>query len=249
MSVAVAGGQVVDTPSALEFMQQVLEKTTTDELAAIAGELAAKSERFRSLLTPTGLEALTEDRYHRLLRSVFATRRRAAQIRQRLPLETFRSEVTALLYAQDDPAERFQRFFETALPAAGSATGDLASELLHYTFPNRYWLWTRWMWDPSANTGALRLVTMGEYDLHADGLGQTYLRVGEAVAFVRATGEAAGFVGGGEGLYGTHLYLACVYVIYMYTVLRIRMTQEFNQVVPRLPELCRRLLGVHRLEV
>jgi hypothetical protein len=31
----------------------------------------------------------------------------------------------------------------------------------------------------------------------------------------------------------------------MYTTLRMRMTQEFNQVVPQLSELLRRLLGVH----
>jgi len=35
----------------------------------------------------------------------------------------------------------------------------------------------------------------------------------------------------------------------MYTVLRMRMTQEFNKVVPDLPDLVRRLLGVYRPEV
>jgi hypothetical protein len=37
--------------------------------------------------------------------------------------------------------------------------------------------------------------------------------------------------------------------IYMYMVLRLRMTQEFNRIVPELPDLVRRLLGVWRLEV
>jgi hypothetical protein len=35
----------------------------------------------------------------------------------------------------------------------------------------------------------------------------------------------------------------------MYTILRMRMTQEFNRVVPRMPDLIRRLLGVYDLEV
>ena len=43
--------------------------------------------------------------------------------------------------------------------------------------------------------------------------------------------------------------LACVYAVYMYTVLRLRMTQEFNRIVPELPDLVRRLLGVYRPEV
>ena len=25
---------------------------------------------------------------------------------------------------------------------------DLGSEILHFTDPDRYWLWTRWMWNP-----------------------------------------------------------------------------------------------------
>jgi hypothetical protein len=44
------------------------------------------------------------------------------------------------------------------------------------------------------------------------------------------------------------VYLAAIYGIYLYTVTRLRMTQEFNRVIPQLPDLVRRLLGVHRLE-
>ena len=34
----------------------------------------------------------------------------------------------------------------------------------------------------------------------------------------------------------------------MYTVLRMRMTREFNKLLPPLPDLIRRLLGVNHLE-
>jgi len=34
----------------------------------------------------------------------------------------------------------------------------------------------------------------------------------------------------------------------MYTILQMRMTREFNRVVPPLPQLVRRLLGVYHLE-
>ena len=80
-------------------------------------------------------------------------------------------------------------------------------------------------------TGALRLVTTDEYDLCGAGRGDTYLRVGEAVAFVNETGKAVGFTAMGPGLLGTDVFLACVYAVYMYTVLRLRMTQEFNRIV------------------
>jgi hypothetical protein len=62
-------------------------------------------------------------------------------------------------------------------------------------------------------------------------------------------GEAAGFQRGGRGLLGTDVYLACVYVVYLYTVTRMRMTKEFNKVIPRFPELTRRLLGIYKMEV
>ena len=59
---------------------------------------------------------------------------------------------------------------------------------------------------------------------------------------------AAGFRTSGHGVFGTDVFLASVYAVYMYTTLRMRMTQEFNRVIPELAELVSRLLGVHRLE-
>jgi hypothetical protein len=105
------------------------------------------------------------------------------------------------------------------------------------------------MWDPRTQTGSLALVTEDDYDLDAPNRGEGYLRVGEAVAFVSETGKQVGFTALGPGLFGTDVFLACVYAVYMYTVLRLRMTQEFNKIVPELPDLVRRLLGVHRPEV
>ncbi len=105
------------------------------------------------------------------------------------------------------------------------------------------------MWDPRAGTGSLPLVTTEEFDLDGPDRGETYLRVGEAMAFVNETGKAVGFTNLGSGLFGTDVFLACVYSVYMYTVLRLRMTQEFNRIVPELPDLVRRLLGVYRPEV
>ncbi|MHB8621409.1 MAG: hypothetical protein ACYDAG_17910, partial [Chloroflexota bacterium] len=90
---------------------------------------------------------------------------------------------------------------------------------------------------------------MQEYDMHAPTPGQMYLRVGQAIAFVNTTGEAAGFKKPAWGLFGTDVFLACVYIVYLYTVTRLRMTREFNQVIPPLPDIARRILGLHRREV
>jgi hypothetical protein len=124
---------------------------------------------------------------------------------------------------------------------------DLAGEILHFTKPDLYWLWGRWMWDPDKRTGAIALVTTEGFDLHGESQGEVYMKVGKGVAFVHSIAEAADFQFISRTLFGTDVFLSCVYVVYAYTVLRMRMTQEFNKVMPGLPEFSRRLLGVLRL--
>jgi hypothetical protein len=262
-------GQVVDTETAREFMAQTLEQASRAELGDIVAELEHKSARFQALLAPDAVTALDRSQLRGLLRSVFATRRKADAILDTLGAEVLREAISRLLHGPASTQERVQAFVDTlsgfwgdvrlARPAPGSQDGhlpenslcDLASELLHFTDPETRWLWTRWMWDPRAGTGALPLVTQDEYDLHGLDHGETYMKVGVAVAFVRATGEAAGFAkfGVADSPFGIDVFLACVYAVYMYTTLRLRMTQEFNKVVPQLPELCRRLLGTWRMEL
>lgn len=236
------GGQVVDTVTAEEFMQQVLQKISSDEVSAIAAAVERKSERFGALFgtgDPVSPAALRDG-----LRLMFGARRKADEIIAGAGADRLAGLVAGLL-APGPIAPRFDAF-AAGLDSLGVLAHEVAAELLHFTFPDEYWLWTRWMWDPRAETGALRLVTMDEFELSGDTPGQTYVRVGEAVAFVTETGRAVGFAG--RDRFGLDVFLACVYGIYMYTVLRMRMTQEFNHVVPPLPELARRLLGVHRME-
>jgi hypothetical protein len=262
-------GQVVDTETAQEFMAQALEKVERAELGDIVAELDKKSARFQALLAPEAIAGLDRSHLYGLLRLIFATRRKADAVLDVMGVETLREAIHQLLYGPTSTQKRFQLFVDSLAgywgdvrlarkPAPGhdeadlpeNVLCDLASELLHFTRPDDYWLWTRWMWDPRVGTGALPLVTMEEYDLHGRNAGETYMKVGVAVAFVQATGEAAGFArfGMNSSPFGIDVFLACVYAVYMYTTLRLRMTQEFNKVVPQLPELSRRLLGVWKLE-
>ncbi|MBI4562299.1 MAG: hypothetical protein HY724_09670 [Candidatus Rokubacteria bacterium] len=242
-------GQVVDTESAREFMRETLGKITAAELNAIAEELEIKHARFSALLSKPGFDALTPERLRSILRSIFSTRRRVGELFDRVGPARLAGWIDDLLLRADPVDARVQAFYDRLEGIAVSVRYDLATELLHYTDPERYWLWTRWVWDPSTRTGALPLVTMGEYDLDAPTVGEAYLRVGRAIAFVHETGRAAGFTRIGQGPFGVDVYLACVYCVYVYTTVRLRMTQEFNRVIPPLPELCRRFLGVYKMEV
>ncbi|MBK7334982.1 MAG: hypothetical protein IPJ00_01935 [Saprospirales bacterium] len=240
---------MVDTDSAKEFMQEVLGRVSAEELIAIAERLEVKSQFFQKLLSREHIGELQEEEILKLLRSVFSTRRSGKKILEACPVEVLRISMETLLYG-DGPIEiRFQGFCHGLTGVDSRVSSDLAGELLHFTFPNQYWLWCRWMWDPKLKTGALPLVVMEGYDLEALNLGEVYLKVGKAIAFVHHTGEAAGFQKISRSLYGTDVFLCSVYVIYTYTVLRMRMTQEFNKVVPELAEFTRRLLGINKMEV
>lgn len=229
-------GQVVDTEAAREFMQQVLQAITPEEMAAIGQDLQAKARAFQAMLAPAALPRLNETA---LLRSVFATRRRARELAAAGGLK---EALHQLLYGGGAVADRLEAF-------SRRYPFDLGCECLHFTDPERRWLWTAWIWNPETETGSLRLLTMDDFDLRRPTLGSTYLRVGEAVAFLTATGEAAGFWKSGQGPFGLNVFLASVYGIYLYTVVRLRITREFNKGIPSLPEMCRRLLGVWKMEV
>jgi hypothetical protein len=240
--------QIVDTESAKEFMKEALSKISTEELSRICSELQKKSDQFQQLLAPQSLEKLSRDDAFKILRSVFSTRRKAQKIVDAVPVDDFRERLSNLLYGEDLPDQRFRSFCEQFDGEQSNYGYDLCSELLHFTFPDRFWLWTRWMWDSKTRTGALPLVITEDYELDGQDPGTTYMKVGKAVAFVHQVGEAAGFQTISHSLFGTDVYLSCVYVVYIYTVLRMRMTQEFNKVMPGLSEFSRRLLGVYKME-
>lgn len=249
MDVGVAQGQVVDTKTAQEFMRQALEMVQLPEMEGIAQELEDKSRRFQEVLAPDVVLDLPADRLRGLLRTVFAARRRADEVIAAIGARPLRIELNHLLHGTEPIVDRIDRF-DVALAAIEPAIRrDVAGEALHFYDPDRHWMWTRWMWDPDLRTGALPLVTMQEFNLQAATAGQTYLKVGTAIAFVNQTGRAVGFTRYGSEAFGIDVYLACVYGVYLYTITRMRMTQEFNKVIPPLPQLVRRLLGTHRMEI
>lgn len=240
-------GQVVDTDTAKEFMRETLEKVAAEELAAICVEVEQKSAWFQKHLGRETLPQMSSATYFSLLRRIFSTRRKANTLLQQFDFNHLRDWTFELLYGASPIRERFQTFVDRLEGFDRTLSFDFASEILHFTDPERYWLWTRWIWDPRVRTGALPLVTQANFDLKGETEGETYLRVGEALAFVHQVGEAAGFQTISRNIFGTDVFLSCVYTVYVYTVLRMRMTQEFNRVVPDLPEFSRRLLGVHNI--
>ena len=242
-------GQVVDTDAAQEFMREAERLIQAPELDGIALELEVKSRRFREMLDRDSLPALSSEQLRGCLRTIFAARRHSDELLAQVGDGRWRQALWNLLHEPAPVSARIDSFDQELAEVDQGIRRDVAGEALHFFDPERHWLWTRWIWDPEIGTGALPLVTMEEHDLSASSAGETYLRVGEGIAFVNQTGRSVGFTRFGTEAFGVDVYLACVYGVYLYTITRIRMSQEFNKVIPPLPQLTRRLLGIHRMEV
>lgn len=236
----------VDTEVALDFMREILSRLDRADLSAMTGDLEAKSCWARQLLDDqAGRSPGDSDGQQaafRLLRAFFPSRRRAREMVEVLGGGALLGATRRLVGDEGTLGVRVESFVSNLVPFEEVAA-DLAWELLHLYDPSRYWLWNRWVWSERTETGALRLLTSEDVDLWGENPLATYQKVGAAMAVVHDTVRAVGMVE--ESPYGLDVFLANVYGVYMYTVLRMRMSQEFNRIVPELPSLARRLLGIH----
>jgi hypothetical protein len=250
----IAGGDgvdavdVVDASSAVEFMREALIKISEDDIGAIAELLARKQALLAPALTETALRSANAATVRPILARVFATRRRSDEIITTVGAPILTNEIRELIHGSGSLADRFTRFDEALSALDAPIRRELAGECLHFADPECHWLWARWMWDPAARTGSLPLLMVEDFDFDGADAGAIYLRVGAATSAVVATADDLGFRRMRANPFAVDVYLAAIYGIYLYTVTRLRMTQEFNRVIPQLPDLCRRLLGVHRLE-
>jgi hypothetical protein len=235
-------GVEVDVPTAKELIEEIHQHLKVEELHALVDELSVKSSAVRSLLHGEGLDGA---RVREALEWTFVSRRRTSQILGVRDDGEIAAWVGGLLAGSDPRPRRLERFCASCGPLSPPAAAELASELLHFNDPARNGLWTRWIWSSESRTGALALLIGEEYELEGDGLGETYERVCEAISVLDGSPEASSFRRPDSGTLGTDVLLACAYAVYMRTVLGLKMTSEFNALVPPMAQLVRRLLGTH----
>jgi hypothetical protein len=107
-----------------------------------------------------------------LLESVFTARRKLYPLIEPLGAEGFSERVARLLRGEatieafcdslDYPSERSMR------RKLRGAAHDFAAELLHFADPQAHPLMTRWVWDASNGSGALREMINGEFKGRVD---------------------------------------------------------------------------------
>jgi len=240
---------VVDSEAAMEFMKEATKLATSTELEDIGLRLEKKSKLFSDLLSEDHISDLTENEFRHLVGSIFSIKRKANRILKANGFESLQQSITDLLYGKDTIDLRFNRFIDSVDKLDGPMRVNFASELLHFSNPKKYWLWTNWIWDSKTGTGSLPLIVQEGVDLSGQSDGEIYGKVGQSLALVNAVGHSIGFSDSGKGLFGTDVFLACVYAVYMYTVFRIKLSQEFNRILPELSELAQRVLGVYKMEM
>jgi hypothetical protein len=235
------GVPTVDVPAAKEVIEQVNVQLTVPERGALVDELAVKARSMRAYLRAENLDA---EGARAAIALTFVGRRAAREPLRRCADIALCELVKQLLDESQPLTDRFERFC-TGIPLTAALAAELAGELLHFTDPERYWLWSRWIWSPARMTGALPLLIGEEFTLRAEGSGATYARVGEATRALDISPEAGAFQLGGGGRLGTDVLLACTYAVYMRTALGMKLTQEFTTIVPPMAALVRRLLGTY----
>ena len=237
--------QLIDMEAAKEFMKETLEMVKKENLIEIADAIEEKGLLFRRSFAEDKLNEISKKELEVLLNRIFSIRRKLDKVYEQISFDDLKLAIYDLLHGADKIDHRFQKFFDLLGDLDIPLKYDLTSELLHFTFPDKYWLWSRWMWDPKSKTGAIPLVTTEGFDLEGETMSEVYMKIGKGVAFVHSVAESAEFQFINRSLYGTDVYLSCVYIIYSYTILKIKMTKEFNEVMPGMTEFSRRLLGVY----
>jgi hypothetical protein len=156
----------------LASLQAAVNEIGVGGLDALLGALERKSLLFREALAADGLEGLEPQTLALLLDTVMPARRRIGEALTRLAPQALRGAVQDLIEGTAALGERLETFARTlvaplAPPDERTARRlqrgalDFAAEILHFREPDRYPLMTRWVWDASAASGALRELARG----------------------------------------------------------------------------------------
>lgn len=238
--------KVVDEELALEFMKEATKLASSAELEAIGQRLEEKSSLFQLHLSEEALAKLDLAAFTEVMSKIFGLRRKTKRLIRHNGLDAILGAIQELLYGSAPLAVRFTKFTGSIKGLDEHLIISLGSEIIHFTEPGKYWLWTPWIWEEKQGGGALPLVLQTQNGFGGETTGEKYENVGKSLILVNALGQHRGYSSAGRGMFGTDIFLACVYAVYMYTVFRMRLSQEFNRILPELPEMTRRVLGVYK---
>jgi hypothetical protein len=246
-----------DDPILEETLHEALKQVSSDDVITIADELAERHTRlFLGLERDSPQEAVPSklvSSFADVAAAVTHTRANArtvinycAQGDYKIFEDLLRGELPTPL--------RVAKFVEQLNALDTRLALELASGLLHNTSPKANWLWTRWLWDPTTGTGILPLLAGSTHNLLADNLADGYARVGAVTAMSMKFAEGTGLwtdeliSNEKRAQFANSAFLACAYNVYLYGTTSWRLSREFNNLLPSLPNMARKLLGLKKIK-
>lgn len=240
-----------DDPELQATLQEALGQVAPEDVIAIADELAERHTRlFLGLQTDSASLASS---FADIASAVAHTKANARTITNYFAQGDF-ALFDPLLRGDAPAAVRVATFVEKLSALDTRLALELATGLLHNAFPSQHWLWTRWLWDPTVGTGILPLLAGSIHNLVADNLADGYVRVGAVTAMSVKFGEGTGLFTPAltddpkRAPFANSAFLACAYSVYLYGTTSWRLSREFNGLLPTLPNMARRLLGLPKVK-
>lgn len=238
-----------DDPILEETLQEALKQVSSEDVIAIADELSERRARlFLGLETDS---AKLTSSFTDVAAAVTHTRANARIITNYFAQSDY-TIFNELLNSDTPTPVRVAKFVEKVNALDTRLALELASGLLHNISPNEYWLWTRWLWDPTTGTGILPLLAGSTHNLLADNLADGYARVGVVTAMSMKFAEGTGLwtdeliSNEKRAQFANSAFLACAYNVYLYGTTSWRLSREFNNLLPSLPNMARKLLGLKK---
>jgi len=240
-----------DDPELQANLQEALGQVSPDDVIAIADELARRHARIFSGLetAPAKLASSFAD----IAAAVTHTRANARTLTNYFEDSDIKL-FDELLNGEAPAPVRVAAFVEKLDALDTRLALELATGLLHNTFPKDNWLWTRWLWDPTTGTGILPLLAGSTHNLLATNLADGYARVGSVTAMSMKFGEGTDLLVSElmedeqYAPFANSAFLACAYGVYMYGTTSWRLSRDFNELLPSLPNMARRLLGLPKIK-
>lgn len=239
--------QPADLETIADLAAAIATQIDVGALERINLDLIAKSSRVQGLFEE--LSRYTDARLgSKILGETFLSRRKRREISATVTDATLCDSLLVISDTTLSPLERVAPLKDLIEPLGEGAT-DAAFELLHFLEPANFCLATSWIWNPITETGAVKLLLEENFDLFGESDTDAFGLLNFAVDYLAQTMDAAGYLVGSDKNFAMDAFLAGVYGIYMSTVLEMRMSKEFNKILPPLLQLVRRLLGIYQKEV
>lgn len=171
-------------------------------LQTILDAMELKSKTLRSL------EISTEEDARKLFESVFYARKHFSDVISKTSIPELSSAFSQLKDPSLSYSERVEKFKSIVKGGEREDIEDMAKEIIHFLEPEKYPLWTRWIWNKERGTGSINYVIKDDVKINDE------KELFSAIDELRNVLEIFGLESKGK-YYVTSVFLVYAYVRYL----------------------------------